>query len=83
MEFTAKEQLFLKNLVEDKIDLAEKHIKKFERDYKYYTEDRAKWIPGTTLGSPDSNYAKEIRRQIDLEKNKISEYAAIIEKILA
>ena len=83
MEFTAKEQLFLKNLVEDKIDLAEKRIKKFERDYKYYTEERAKWIPGTTLGSSDSNYAKEIRRQIDLEKNKISEYVAIIEKILA
>ena len=83
MEFTVKEQIFLKNLIADKIDLAEKKIKKFERDYKYYTVDRANWIPGEKLGDENSDYAKEIRRQIKLEKEKIEEYEILIKKILA
>lgn len=77
-----REKNILINLLADKIDLSEKHIKKLNKDYKYYTEDRAKWIPGTELGSKDSNYAKEIERQIKLEKNKIVEYNSIVEKIL-
>lgn len=83
MELTVKEQMILKNLVGDKIDLAEKKIKKFEKDYKYYTVDRANWIPGEKLGDPNSNYAKEIKRQIKLEQDKISEYQELINKIMA
>lgn len=79
---TKKEKLIIINLLRDKIDLAEKHIKKLNKDYKYYTEERSRWIPGETLGSKDSNYAKEIKRQIDLENKKIEEHINIIEKIL-
>lgn len=81
MEFNIKEQLIITNLLADKIDLSEKKIKKLKKDYKYYTEERANWIPGETLGSKDSNYAKEIKRQIELEENKISELKTIINKV--
>ena len=78
---TDREKLIIKNLLADKIDLAEKHIKRFKKDYKYYTGDRMNWIPGEKLGSEDSNYAKEIRRQITLEEDKINEYNNIIGKV--
>ena len=81
MTLTNREFEIVNNLLKDKIDICERHIKKFEKDYKYYTEDRAKWIPGEKLGSPDSAYAKEIERQIQLEKNKISEYLNIVLKL--
>ena len=78
--FNANEKLFLSNLVADKIDLCEKHIKKFNRDYKYYV-NRLDWLPGETLGSTNSDYAKEIKRQIEIEENKIKEYYNLIDKI--
>lgn len=82
MKFTVREQIFLKNLVQEKIDYSERKIKKFEKDYKYYTEDRMNWIPGEKLGSENSEYAKEIKRQIGLEQDKISGYEEVIRKIM-
>ena len=79
--FTNEEKTILINLVNDKIDICERHIKKFEKDYKYYTEDRARWVPDATLGSKDTPYAKEIMRQIDLEKDKIDKYNNLVNKI--
>lgn len=82
MKFTVREQIFLKNLVQEKIDYSERKIKKFEKDYKYYTEDRMNWIPEEKLGSENSEYAKEIKRQIGLEQDKISGYEEVIRKIM-
>lgn len=79
--FTKKEKIILVNLVNDKIDICERHIRKFEKDYKYYTEDRAKWIPGEKLGDPDSKYAQEIKRNIEFEYSKIDTYKELVRKI--
>ncbi len=78
--FTDKEKQTIIYLVADKIDICERHIRKFNKDAKKYAE-RRNWIPGEELGSDDSNYAKEIRRQISLEQKKIDDYNTIIEKV--
>ena len=80
MNFTAREKQIICNLLADKIDIAERHIRKFKKDEKRYVE-RRNWIPGEELGSDDSNYAKEIKRQIELENKKIDEYTTIIDKV--
>lgn len=81
MKFSDSEKLIIENLLADKVDLAKKHIKKLNKNYKYYTEDRMNWIPGEKLGSEDSRYANEIKRQITLEEKKISDYNNIIRKV--
>lgn len=80
---TEDEKKIIINLLADKVDLAEKKIRKFNKDYRFYTEDRANWIPGEKLGDPESNYAKEIKRQIRLEEEKINKYSIIIDKVKA
>ena len=82
LTLTESEKTIIINLIKDKIDLAEKHIKKLNKDYKYYTEVRSNWIPGEKLGSETSDYANEIRRQIKLEENTIDKYNNIIKKVL-
>ena len=79
---TVKEKQIIFNLISDKIDLCQRHIKKFDKDLKYYLYDRANWIPGEKLGDANSKYAKEIARQIDLESKKIDEYNEIIQKVM-
>lgn len=79
---TENEKAIIINLIADKIDLLEKHIKKLNKDYKYYTEVRSNWIPNEKLGDENSNYANEIKRQIELEEYKITKYNNIIEKVL-
>ena len=81
MKFSDSEKLIIENLLADKVDLAKKHIKKLNKNYKYYKEDRMNWIPGEKLGSEDSRYANEIKRQIALEEKKISDYNNIIRKV--
>ena len=81
MNFTEKEKTFLKNLVEDKIDIAERNIRRFNKDYKHYQE-RMNWIPGIQYGSNDSKYIAELKRQIMLEENKIAEYKELVGKII-
>lgn len=78
-----EDKLLVRNLLLDKIDLSEKHIKRLKKDYKYYTEERINWIPDTILGSPNSNYAKELLRQISIEEQLIVRYNLIIEKIMS
>ena len=78
---TDAEKTIIVNLINDKIDLAEKHIKKLNKDYKFYTEVRANWIPDEKLGDESSAYANEIRRQIKLEEDKINKYNNIIKKV--
>lgn len=78
---TDEEKTIIVNLINDKIDLAEKHIKKLNKDYKYYTEVRSNWLPDEKLGSETSDYANEIRRQIKLEEDKIDKYNNIIKKV--
>lgn len=82
MNLLDNEKLIIKNLLADKVDLAERHIKKLNKDYKYYTEERANWIPGMNIGDPNSKYAKEIKRQITLEEDKIKKYNNIIRKVM-
>lgn len=77
---TAREKKIVINLLEDKIDIFERHIRKFNKDYNQY-KNRRNWIPGITLGSDDSDYVKELERQIELEEKKISDYKHIIEEI--
>ena len=79
---TDDEKRIIVNLINDKIDLAEKHIKKLNKDYRYYAEVRMNWIPDEKLGSETSDYANEIRRQIKLEEDKINKYNNIIKKVL-
>ena len=81
MKLTIKEKLLLKNLLEDKIDIFERHVRKFNKDYDHY-KDRQNWIPGMKLGSDNSDYVKEIKRQIELETTKINEYKTLVEKII-
>lgn len=78
---SSREKMIIINLINDKIDICQRHIRKFEKDYKWYTGDRMNWLGDEKLGSVNSKYAKEVKRQIDLENKKIEEYREIISKV--
>lgn len=77
---TDEEKIIIVNLINDKIDLAENHIKRLNNEYKYYIEI-ADWLPGEKLGDESSARANEIKIQIKLEEDKIDKYNNIIKKV--
>ena len=68
--FSEKEKTLLINLIADKVDLAQRHVKKLNKDYKYYAEERSRSIFGETLMTEYLNCVKEIERQ----KNILRKY---------
>ena len=77
---TDEEKTIIVNIINDKIDLVEKHIKRLNKEYKYYIEI-ADWLPGEKLGDESSARANEIKIQIKLEEDKIDKYNNIIKKV--